>query len=155
MPAFYGLRAAPNPQDRISFCGPTAIAAITGRSVGEVEDAVLAYRVAHTPLKRKPRKRNARVVTMWWTEVEPVLRALGWRVLAEQQYGFTLPITFARWQRATAGGGPYIILLTGHFVAVSGHWFVDTRNREPIPLSRAPYRKSRVRYVARLAPQED
>lgn len=122
-----------------AFCGPTAIAAITGQPLETVIAAVTAHRAKHgTP--RRLRNRGAVVRSMFASEIAPVCEALGWR--AEEHHGACM--TFAQWQRVRKQA-PYVVLVTGHFVAVSGHWFVDTRYREPIPLTRAPYRRMRVK----------
>lgn len=143
----HGLHPAPGTP--LSFCGPTAIASITGRTVAEVEQAIVAHRAEHGQ-PRRDQKRGAVVRTMWSNEVAPVVERLGWRVAEEQRGEFR---TFAQWQRER-GAGPYLVLITRHFVAVSGEQFVDTRNREPIPLAKAPYRRKRVKFIYRLEPKE-
>lgn len=140
-----GLHAAPG--TALSFCGPTALAAITGETVERIEQIIVAHRAQHGQ-PRRDKKRGAIVRTMWANEVAPVCAALGWRVVVER---YRPGMTFAQWQ-AQRGDGPHLVLITGHFVAVSGHWFVDSGNRLPIPLSRAPYRRKRVRCFWKLEP---
>lgn len=150
MTDYAGLSPAIDPRPVGAWCGPSALAAITGKSVVEVEDAILAYRKRNPPPRRN-RGHRGRVVSMWWSEVEPVCKALGWRVIENLRHGNP---TFAAWRRTRSGIGPYLVLITGHFVAVSGHWFVDSNNREPIPATKYRHQRTRVKRVARLEPME-
>jgi hypothetical protein len=140
--------------DGAQWCGPTAIAAITGIAPEEVERAILSYRATHKPPKASRNMRGQLVRTLWWHEVEPVLRLLGWRAVeTEPHYRLR---TFASWLRGRTGDQkPYLVLVTGHFVAVQAGWFVDTRFRQPIELKRLlkkPYARSRVRRAVTLSP---
>jgi hypothetical protein len=140
-----------------SYCGPTAIAAVTGLLVEEVENAVLAYRAEH-PKPKAERMGRARVKAMWLYEVERVLERLGFDV--EMTFdghgcvrdGAPLP-TFSDWLRLTKGGrgGRYVVLVKGHFVAVSDGWFVDTFKREPVRLSAVrKFKRSRMCFALRV-----
>jgi len=149
-----GLFSAVDERPRKSFCGVTAIAAITGETVQAVEQTVLRHRAKVKP-PRRHRLRGAVVSTMWWDEMAPVLALLGWRPAEASEY-FRRPWqpcpTFAQWQRRTGRGrgGPYLLLVTGHFVAVAGSAFVDSTQRDPIPLRKAPWRRKRVKAAMRL-----
>lgn len=147
-PSTYGLHAAPGHQ----FCGPTAIAAVVGVSAAEVEQAVLKHRETHKP-PRRTQLRGALVRTMWSTEVAPVCAMFGWSVVEHHVPRYT----FAQWLRISSRAYrslPHIVLVTGHFVAVSGHWFVDTKHREPIPVRKAPNKRRRVVRVWQLVPPQ-
>lgn len=143
-----GLYAAPAP-GRTTFCGPTAIAAATGVPVSKVEDAVLAFRKKaaargrSTPSERK--MRGARVKTMWSYEIVPVCRALGFEAA---RACMTAGSTFGRlteiMQRAEIKG-PIVVLVTGHYIALSRWQFVDNRHQSPTPHAR--YRSPRDRVV--------
>jgi hypothetical protein len=87
---------------------------------------------------------------MWWREVEPVCNALGWSIIDQTEGNRGL--SFARWQRTIGRDGPFLVLLTGHFVAVGAGQFVDSNRRTPISLRSAPYRRKRIMRVARLIP---
>jgi hypothetical protein len=144
-----GLYAAPNATDRHIYCGPTAMAAITGFRPVAVEFALQIVRKTQPKPRRERHARGDMVRAMWSSEVEPLARALGWRAdsgsLAD--YGLTL----AQWQRRRVKDpAPYLVLVTGHFVAVQGRWFVDSAQREPIPFSKAKHKRKRVVRVWRL-----
>jgi hypothetical protein len=140
-----GLFAAPEPEGAKTYCGPTAIAALTGLPIAQIEDAVIAYRKAHKAPKRE-RKGAARVKGMWLSEIEPTLRALGFKGVG---YHAGKRLSFARWLRDTRNGAgrKYLVLVTGHYVAVSNGWFVDTTHRKPVEVSRL-LRCKRQRVVA-------
>jgi hypothetical protein len=123
-----------------------------------VERMLQAQRKAQ-PKPRRERMRGAVVKAMWSSEVEPLARALGWAAHDESctavqrglisQYGCTL----AQWQRrrrAINDTAPYLVLVTGHFVAVQGRWFCDSAQREPVPFSKAKHKRKRVVRVWRL-----
>jgi hypothetical protein len=127
------------------YCGPVAIAAVTGVPVADVEAAVLAYRAAGGVCRERHRGAGqGEVRSMWWDEVEPVLTCLGWR--AHTRLLWRRP-TFAQWLCSDAEDrdGPCIVLLTEHFVAVCGAQFVDSFHCTPVPIDRAKrWRRRRV-----------
>ena len=129
-----GLFSAEDNRPRTAYCGPTAIAALTGVSPEAAEAAIVAHRANHpTPRReRHPKAGPGLVRTMWSSEVIPVLAALGFK--ATECRSWPLP-TFAQWLRLGRAPLPYLILVTGHFVAVKGDWFVDTGHRKPVPLN--------------------
>ena len=147
-----GLYAAPNAPDRHIYCGPTAMAAITGFGSMVVERMLQSLRKDAPKPRRERHARGDMVRAMWSSEVEPLARALGWRAVEvvaplDQHYGTTL----AQWQRRRVkDAAPYLVLVTGHFVAVQGRWFVDSTQREPIPFSKAKHKRKRVVRVWRL-----
>ena len=147
----HGLNAAPG----TAFCGPTAIAAITGATPEDVERLVIAYRKTMPPPRRSMPKRGRPVSTMWLNEIAPIMGKLGWTLIDHRQ-AHCQRVTFAQWQRETRGKrGTSVVLVTGHFVAVSGDWFVDSCNRNPIPLSKAPLRRKRVTACLTFEPRKD
>lgn len=126
-----------------TFCGPSAIGAVTGVDPVKVEDVILAHRAQHGVPKRT-QLRGARVRFTWASEIEPALAQLGWRGVENEIPIYPRKLTFAQWQRKRDRAATYIVLITGHFVAVSGRWFADSGRREPIRLTKAPYRRKRV-----------
>lgn len=153
----------PVPASPNTFCGPTAIAALTGIEVGRVEAAVKEYRTRVRPPRHRLRLGvGVNVRTMWSSEVIGVLAILGWKPVEVNGPVFlgrsraNRP-TFAGWQR-TAGDGLWLVLFLGHFVAVHrrrrNSTFVDPQNSTPIPLRTAPYRRKRVAYAWRIEPHE-
>lgn len=140
----HGLSPALGPQ----FCGPTAIAAITGHSPAHVERVILSNRATHLTQGRRFRgfrgSDSKRVRMTWSTEIAPALEALGWRAsMVDHQ---TARPTFSAWQhKARDQHATYVVLITGHFVAVSGEWLADTTYRTPVRLSTVQkYQRRRV-----------
>jgi hypothetical protein len=135
-----------------AFCGPTAVAAVTGVKPERVEELVLAWRAIHKPPTRGCRSKQRPVTTMWSSEMEPILNRLGWRVTRVRHDYTRHAQTFAAWQRGRDREATYILLVTGHFVAVSGRWFADSHHRTPIRLTQAPNRRKRVLWVFQVEP---
>lgn len=69
--------------------------------------------------------------------------------------------TLATWQRERTDWEfeqAWLLIVTGHWVAVRGRWFVDTwSNGTPVRIADAPRRRKRVRYAYRVyaAPHND
>lgn len=116
-----------------SYCGPAAIAALTGVTT---DDAA-----------RELRAVSGRRAIKWCytSELVAALERLGYRA-TETRVGDNP--TLARWLRERENRGvATIVLVTGHFVAVKGNKFADNRNPDPIFISKAPGRRRRVKYV--------
>lgn len=137
------------------YCGPSAIAALTGIPIAAVEDAVLAHRAELGIRFGKSRKTpHARVYGMSRNELAPVIERLGWRAthLFKPAYKHEcraltrLAYTFPK-------DVPLLVIVTGHAIAVRGSYFVDTRFREPRRLAFCPYMRKRVTNVIALAPK--
>ena len=62
------------------------------------------------------------------------------------------PPTLATWERErTDMEAAYVVIVTGHWVAVRGKWFCDTYTRGvPVKIKNAPHRRKRVRFVYRV-----
>jgi hypothetical protein len=140
-----GLFAAPLTGTQHVWCGPSALAAVTGETPEHVESLLVAYRAKHgTP--RRVQLRGYPVRSMFSTEVAPLATLLGWRavdVSVEQAF-----CTFKQWRTARARArdtAPYIVLITDHFVAVCNGMFADSTYRTPIRAD--AYRKQRKRVV--------
>src|SRR5262245_22623717 len=80
-----GLYAAPGTNN--NFCGPTAIAAITGLPIEFIEARVVAYRKKN-PTPRRVKNRGAIVRAMFFCELEPIMRELGWRVIESDNHKY-------------------------------------------------------------------
>ena len=143
----------------MAFCGPTAIAALTGLSTAEVEAAVLRYR--RQCLEPKPRAAMLLAVKgMWASEVQGVLGMLGYRVVEHTELwdpedwggcGYPTFTSWLRYYKHHPENALWLVSITRHFVAVYGDWFCDTRHREPIELRNLKsYARARVREVWRI-----
>lgn len=148
-----------------AYCGPTAIAAITGAPVAKVERIILDRRRQMRralecggsiwPEARAPERVRSewfeRVVGVDSNEIAPALRKLGWCVVARTQY--FQRVTFANWRRMTEHErGTYVVYFCDHVVAVSGELFCDSLNQNPIPLSRADVQRCLVQHADRVLP---
>jgi hypothetical protein len=138
--------------DHRVYCGPAALASITGKPVSTVLAAVLTLRKGRTVtpswVRTTKKLPKAPVVGMTNWEAVATLKKLGWRVIERQAFGRDRP-TLA----AFAGKllpGVWLVGVTDHFVAVSGRTFCDTKSRQPVPLRDAPQRRKLVNVAWRL-----
>lgn len=133
-----------------AFCGPTALAAVTGATPEAAVAAIL--KVRETLPKPAPRGTAELVKTTWSNEIAPALALLGHTA----EHWVCDGRTFAQWLRAhRTSPHKYVVLITGHFVAFNAGWFVDTRFRVPVELKRlikTPYARKRVGHVWRVEP---
>lgn len=137
------LRDVVNDTKSRAFCGPMAVAAITGEPISRVRDAfrLVRYGDGWIHYKRAPAIMGTRA-----QEVERVLRLFGyvgsWRVVDDQP-------TLAAWLEARGGierTHPLIVQVTGHWIALCGWEFCDTRSRgRVVDAEEAPGRRKRVR----------
>ena len=129
--------------DRKVYCGPYALAALTGLSVDFIENQI-NY--------RRDKKPGSRVS---WTN--------GWDLhyvgsMANLRMGDVTSLarenkTFARWLRERTPeqvNSKYLVLVTGHWVAVKGRKMIDTYTREPTFIRKAPHRRKRVQVVIKI-----
>jgi len=137
-PGACGLRPVPNNSGRTMYCGPSAIAAITGHSPEEVERVILQLRGegGHGP-RRERRRAPGTFKSVWSSEVPNVAKAVGYRAycVVFPKCHHSMRITFSAWRlrgRIGCYDDAHLVLVTCHFVAVKGDWFVDTNNRTPI-----------------------
>lgn len=148
------LYAAPG--NETHFCGPTAIAAITGLPIAFIEQQVLIYRRNNPPPKRTRTPKGVVVKGMWWSEVLPVMDMLGWRAsFAWRAQWRRECVTFAQWRVRYAHGGPYIVNTTRHAIAVSQGKLVDPQNRTPINARDFQHPRARVIGFIRFEPKGD
>lgn len=128
-----------------AFCGPTAVATITGEPVSRVRDAfrLVRHGAGWTEYDRAPSITGTRDY-----EVQRVLRLFGyvgsWRRIAGQP-------TIAGYLEGRTGverTHPCVVHVTGHWVAVSGWVFCDTFSKgQVVDADEAPGRRKRVKNV--------
>lgn len=125
------------------YCGPYAIAALTGLDVGYIEEQINHHRGKNPGCSVRWVNGNdlAHVGTMAKVPMsKPELR------INEKK-------TFARWLRERTpeeAKAKYLVLLTGHWIAVDGNKMIDTRTRTPTHIQKAPHRRRRVQVVIRV-----
>lgn len=124
------------------FCGPTAIAAVTGESFKTIYKKIRRYRSE----RERPRAggrilrggsvldclgRKIPIRGMGNIELLEVMRRFGFKPKPHQEHGMTL--------RAFCDDrghiGPFIVNVTGHYVAVSHGMICDTKTKVPVPIA--------------------
>jgi len=140
-----GLHVVENDTKAKAFCGPTAIAAITGQPISVVRDACrMARHGADWPTKFL---RAPNVKGMVNRELETALRTLGY--VGRWMHVPGNP-TFAAWLENRTGEQrckPCVVNVTRHYVTVSGYEFVDTFTKgEIVDVYEAPGRRKRVQH---------
>lgn len=122
------------------WCGPAALAAITGKPTSEVMATA----------KRVMNRRTVKGMSNLY--LSRVARALG--VELETKY-LSPGLTLARWcktHKHLFADKPVIVNVTGHYVTVCGRTFVDNHVERAVPLKRAPHRRCRVQVVFVASP---
>ncbi|MFM1815824.1 MAG: hypothetical protein RLZ98_2519 [Pseudomonadota bacterium] len=124
---------------RKTWCGPTAVSAITGIDPAEVHRVIQHSRGGKAVMGTYPH------------ELELALNHFGYRLVWVEDRSADPP-TLATWERERADmEAAYIVMVTGHWVAVRGRWFCDTFTRgEPVPIKKAPRRRKRVQHVYKV-----
>lgn len=143
--AGHGLRDVVNDTKSRGFCGPTAVAAITGEPVSRVRDA---FRLVRYGASWTSRHRSPPIMGTYTHEIEQVLRLFGyvgaWRKVTGQP-------TLAAWledRGSLLRTHPCVVRVTCHVVAVSGWVFCDTLSKgQVVDADQAPGRRKRVREV--------
>lgn len=130
--------------DTGTFCGPAALAAITGINAKLVENEVVDYRKVNGTYRKPRNARGCAVKTMWWKEIEPVAQRLGYRVAVDIRPRGN--VSLKRWMEDHSTGN-WFVLITGHFIAVNGTWMVDSLYRDGVTVP-TKYLKRRVQCFA-------
>lgn len=137
------MRAVVIDTSRAVYCGPMAIAAVTGRSASEVLERVESLRGPLAWCAGGRRRRG--VVDMNPGEVGRVVRSFGFRC-THQVVGPIAPrrwITLAGILRTGAIRYPIIVEVADHYLAVDAVSVVDTSTRgRPVAHASAPDRSS-------------
>ena len=133
-------------EPRYVYCGPYAISAITGKSIEEVEDALN---------RRRGKPAGTKVKTTWSGENMHIIPSLGFKsqTVYENRRTNRRGPTLANWLRERDSWQlkhSYLVLVTGHWIAVRGRKMVDTYTREPVFIGKAPHRRKRVQVVIRI-----
>lgn len=128
-----------------AFCGPTAVAAITGEPVSRVRDA---FRLVRYGASWTSRRRSPPIMGTSTHEIERALRLFGYAGIWHTVEG--LP-TLAAWLEGREGfqrTHPCVVLVKRHVVAVSGWVFCDTASKgQVVDADKAPGRRKRVKEV--------
>jgi len=125
----------------ICWCGPAALSAVTGHSTAVIVAA----------LKEMTGRRI--IKAMYPMDLVRYLRHAGYLAGITYEYGAGDRPTLAAWirdRKQRPWTERHIVMVTGHFVALSPRLFADNKNRTPIPHKQAPHRRSRVHQVITL-----
>lgn len=138
------------------FCGPTAIAALTGLSVEAVENAVLKHRETNKPPRGERKPKGCRVKGMWQSEFRAVVELLGFNLTCrfdatQCRRSVTLG-TFA-YSRIASEGKPLLVIVTGHAVAMCGSQIIDNAHRAPTQVFRTRSARRRVVWAFTITPK--
>lgn len=125
------------------FCGPFAASAVTGKCVEDIEERINEHR---------KKDAGSKITTTYNHDLVYALKKLGYRVEYEREHYEKYPCpTLARWMRERDDlEASYLVLVTGHWVAVKGRKFVDTFTGLPVFLKAAPHRRKRIQIVLRV-----
>ena len=123
------------------WCGPGAIAAITGLPLSQVKEAIYAMRG------------QRRVTRMTEYEVRDTLLHMGYRPSPPQKFPSDDRPSLARWLRERLPHQlkpVYLVNLTGHFMVAKGRKIVDNSTLTPVWIGDAPYRRAKVVSIRRI-----
>jgi hypothetical protein len=135
------------------FCGPNALAALTGR---HVDDTAHALRIV---TKRKAIKGvfNRHMVAAlellgYRATLVPVQRPLTAVMVhrtkaARTAQAFPTLTQVLRGALKGRGAAPYLVNTTGHYVVIRGRMLFDNKHPEGIRLTECPYRRKRVKAI--------
>ena len=124
------------------YCGPHAIAVITGRSFETVRAAINEHR---------GRAAHIGVTGMWSREVEAALNTLGYgmdTILNSRAEKVCNRLSLSHWlKHPRHEGRVYLVELTTHFVIVTDDWLIDNHTKGKVDIHFAPHRRSKVTRV--------
>lgn len=128
------------------YCGPTAIALITGRPIGEIERAIRRKRArAVGGVPRDCLGRKLPIKGTYASEVRHVLERFGCKVerVLQKARGETLNAVVTDWLAPTA---VYLVEVTGHWMVAHAGKIADTSHHDPVEIK--SYRRKARRVVA-------
>ena len=128
------------------MCGSSALSALLDKPPTEIEKVVAQYRV-----DRGERRRA--VKCMYASEISPVVDRLGGVAIALRFFP-KLPtfVKFVEMMQSVGDRSPYLVLVTGHFLAYQDGWIVDTTTgRKPVPAYQYEQQNKRVVLVWKIA----
>jgi hypothetical protein len=124
---------------RKMWCGPVAVAATIGVDVAAVVDVIKRHRNERAVKGTHP------------NELQLAFRHFGYEMTLVADLRSNSP-TLATWERErTDMEAAYVVIVTGHWVAVRGKWFCDTfTHGVPVRIKDAPRRRKRVQFVYQI-----
>jgi hypothetical protein len=107
-----------------AYCGPTAMAAITGEPISVTKDAIR---------RARGKIAKANVTGMNYEELPAAMELLGWYVV-EQWSSNGVRYTLDAFAKDHGRDGPFIVNIPTHFAAISEGEFCDTFTKQPCDL---------------------
>lgn len=139
MNLYHALPTAAEPHNK--YCGPAAIAAVTGISTGKAAKMIREHS-------------DRRMIT--GTSLSEMCAILAQNDLRANVTPLVKPQpTLNQWLKRAYKGELCIVEITGHWIAFCGDKFVDTHCRLPTPIENIHLKRSRVKHVLRLEPWSD
>jgi hypothetical protein len=105
------------------YCGPTAMAAVTGEPISVIEGAI-----------RGPVSAEAKVTGVNDVQLLAAMELLGWYVVDQGSYNNGVRHRLDAFAQEHGRDGPFIVAVTGHYVAISESEFCDTAAKLPCDL---------------------
>ncbi len=117
----------------VTWCGPAALTAITGKSYEECEALLAGWQ------SKRP------VTGVGLYAMRHALEKLGYTLIAERTRRRQ---TLVQWHRGRSERrGVYLVSITGHYCVVRGDVYVDNHTVKPVAFAVAPNRRALVRDV--------
>lgn len=126
------------------YCGPFALAAITGMSFEEVRAAI--------NIQKGRSNLNQGILGTSNAQMVNALGDAGYKVIKVFNRADD-KLTFSQWQKQWGidASKVYLIELTGHWVTVQGGYFIDNHTQHKVHLAYAPWKRKRVKTVYQIA----
>jgi hypothetical protein len=134
-----------------AYCGPTAMSAITGRPISEIRYEIRRW----WKDSGVPNKSNGHALPIMGianTDLTTTMWRMGWQIIDQMKQfqasdfkGWAKPYTLDQFFKEHGSDGPYIVEVTGHYLAVSHGEVCDTYTKLPIPIER--WKRGRKRWV--------
>lgn len=133
-----------------AFCGPTAIAAITGEPISVIREVI------RSQIGTKSNGTAMPVMGVSNTVLLGTMERLGWKIIqtsgdTENNRCHSMDVfrlgDFLNYIQMHEHDGPYIVNVTGHYYAVDSDEICDTYTQIPIEIHR--FKRGRKRWVQR------
>ncbi len=120
------------------WCGPAAIAAVTGVDTKTITQIIRSV------------GNKSRVKGVSNDDLLRALKVLGYETTLVDKAAFRWEReTLCRWKKKNKAKlkTPVIVNVTGHYVVLHGDMFVDNHTKTPVRFSKAPHRRKLVKYA--------
>jgi len=122
------------------YCGPTAISAVSGEPISKIHKMLRRARKEWGGWVKDDRGRRLPIKGVYNSEMLKVMKRLGYKAIPHVEHG----MTFREFLDDRGHMGPFIVNVTGHYIAVSHGMLCDNSTKTPIPVSEYSGRNKRV-----------